>query len=82
MVLVPFYNPTTRAQRFQLLHDLHFKDFFGCCLGGELLGARVTTRRLLREVIVRGAVEDNSSDWMAEEEGLTAYFGIRLDRAC
>jgi len=25
MVVVPFYNPTIRAQGFQLLHDLHQK---------------------------------------------------------
>lgn len=51
MVVVPFYNSSNRAQGFQLLHDWHFKDFFGC-LGNELLGARVATGKLRRTVVL------------------------------
>ena len=40
-------------QQSMLVHDLCFKDFFGCCLGNELLGARVSTGRLTRRVIIR-----------------------------
>lgn len=40
----------------------------------------MTTRRLPKEVIIRSAVENNGLDGVVEEEGLTAYFGIRIDR--
>lgn len=52
MVVGPFYNPSSRAC-VQLLHDLYFKDFFGCSSGNELLGAGVSTGRLTRRVIIR-----------------------------